>query len=112
MNISPWSDTPFDDPDAFADFLMVHGLSHDRIAQVMYANSDNYTVYPLYDSPHDNHDWALTHYSEHQSIFELLDLTGLPDLASVNFDDEEEFETWMQLHQQVHERINTELGIV
>lgn len=112
MNISPWTDIPFDDDDAFRDFQLVHGLSHDRIAAVMYGTSKFYQTYPLYDTPREDSGWKLDHQTEHQSIFTLLALTGLPDLATVDFDKQDEFENWMLLHQQVHQRINAALGIV
>lgn len=103
---------PFGDEGAFADFQMVHGLSHDRIAAVMYGNSDFYETYPLYNAPNEDPDWLLVHQQEHESIYRLLDLNGLPDLATVDFQNEDEFSDWLLLHQIVHERINAQLGIV
>lgn len=111
MNISPFTDTPFGDEDAFSDFQLVHGLSHDKIAAVMYAQDLTYTTYPLMDSPDYDRDWLLTHQEEHQSIFNRLGLSGLPDLATVDLKKEGEYSDWMFLHQQVHQAINAALGI-
>ena len=111
MNLAPWTDTPFDDEDAFDDFQLVHGLAHDKIAAVMYPLGFVYTTYPLYETPNYNIDWLLTHQEEHQSIFAQLGMTGLPDLASVDLKKDEEYQDWMLLHQQVHQQINSFLGI-
>lgn len=112
MNIAVWTDTPFDDADAFLDFQLAHVLAHDRIAQVLYSGSGFYQTYPLYDENHGDAGWKLDHQTEHESIFTLLQMDGLPDLTTVDFDKRDEFENWMLLHQQVHERINNALGIV
>ena len=73
---------PFDDQDAFEDFQLAHALAHDSIAQSMFANSLIYNAYPLDETPRWDKDWLETHQQEHQSIFFLLDMTGLPDLVS------------------------------
>lgn len=102
---------PPDDDDAFADFSLIHALSHDRIAKAMYANANYYTTYPLYETPDHDHDWLLNHQAEHQSIFTLLGMTGLPDLATVDLTKPEEREDWLLLHMQIHQRINAALNI-
>lgn len=112
MNIEPFQDTPFGDDEAFEAFQLAHGLAHERIASVMIGLGNNYNTYPLYDTPDTDRDWKLFHYIEHQSIYHLLKLDNLPDLSTVNFDDEGEFTDWMQMHTLVHTRINATLGIV
>lgn len=111
MNIAPWVDTPFDDADAFGDFQMVHGLAHDDIASVMYQLNNVYTTYPLMDATTENKDWLLTHQQEHASIYALLGLTGLPDLATVDLRKDDEYTDWLNLHNQIHTVINATLGI-
>src|ERR1700741_1687447 len=111
MNLSPLSDVPFGDRDAFYDFMLAHGIAHKKIALVMFANDDQYDTYPLFDTPFEDTDWRLTHQSEHQSIYTLLGLQGLPDLARVDFDDQEQYEDWFLQHRLVHEIINAALGI-
>lgn len=111
MNLSVWTDTPFDDEDAFADFALVHGLAHDKFAEVMYPLGFVYTTYPLYDTPNYDRDWLMTHQQEHESIFAQLGLTGLPDLATVDLKKNDEYDDWMEQHQLIHEQINSFLGI-
>ncbi len=112
MNLTPFSDNPFDDDDAFKDFGLAHGLAHDKIAAVMYDAGFFYEAYPLYDARANDRDWLLTHQQEHQSIFAQLGLNGLPDLATVDLRNEDEWEDWNDQHAQIHERINAFLGIV
>ena len=112
MNLSPFSDMEFDDERAFEDFQLSHGLAHQKIAQVMFGNSNFYTTYPLFETPGQDRNWLLVHQAEHQSIFNLLGMTGLPDLATVDLKDEDQFDDWMQQHDDVHRRINAALGIV
>lgn len=111
MNISPWTDTPFDDSDAFDDFALVHGMSHEKIAAVMFNAGSVYTTYPLLDTPDYDRNWLVTHQQEHQSIYNLLGLSGLPDLATVDLKKEDEFYDWLLAHQQIHTIINANLGI-
>lgn len=111
MNISPWTDTPFDEPDAFADFALSHGLAHDKIAAVMYGNGNTYVTYPLYDTVTYERDWLLDHQAEHESIYSLLGLSGLPDLATVDMKKPDEYSDWLLQHQQVHVVLNSVLGI-
>ena len=111
MNLSPFQDTPFGDEDAFEAFQLAHGLAHAKIAQTMFNTSKFYNVYPLFDTPDYDRDWKLFHYTEHQSIFNLLDMSDLPDLATVDFNKQDEYEDWMLQHTLVHARINIALGI-
>jgi len=112
MNLSPFQDTEFGDSEAFEAFQLAHGIAHEKIAQVMLNSVLIYNVYPLFDTPDYDRDWKLFHYTEHQSIFNLLHLTNLPDLATVDFNKQDEFEDWMSQHTFVHARINAALGIV
>lgn len=111
MNIAIFTDAPFDDQDAFRDFQLSHGIAHDQIAKTMFAQGLQYGTYPLYETPREDKSWLLDHQTEHESIYYLLGLTGMPDLATVSFDKQDEYEDWMLLHQQVHSLINDTLGI-
>jgi hypothetical protein len=110
MNLSPFVDTPFDDPDAWDAFELAHGAAHEKVFSVLSSLGKSLNHYPLFDLQ-ENTDWKLIHQSEHESIFRLLGLTGLPDLTSIDLDKQEEFEDWMAYHAQVHARINAFLGI-
>lgn len=110
-SVSVWQDTPFDDKEAFDDFILVHAIVHDKIAAVMYGQDLQYTTYPLLDTPDYNRDWMLTHQQEHQSIYNLLGLSGLPDFATTDLSEEGPYQDFMLLHTQVHQQIGLALGI-
>lgn len=111
MNLQPYQDTPFDDDDAFMDFQMALQLNHDTIAQRMFANGDFYKTYPLIDEPWNVKDWQLTLQQELNSIYALLEMTGLPDLASADLEREQDFSDFMQLLVNAEARVNAALGI-
>ena len=111
MNLAPFTATPFDDPSAFQDFTLALGLSHERIAQVMFQNSFFYKTYPLMDWPDATQDTLQNLQQELGSIYSLLNLNGLPDFSSVDLKKEDEFEDFMLQLQQVESRINMTLGI-
>ena len=111
MNVAPWADTPPGDEEAFSDFTLVLGLAHNRIAAVMFENSLVYATYPIMDGTIGNTDWLQNLQQELQSIFTLLDLTGLPDFSGVDLRKDDEFEDFMLQLQQVEARINATLGI-
>ena len=110
MNLNPFIDTPFEDPDAWEAFELAHGLAHERIYEAMLQAGKMLEHYPLFDLDRQS-DWKLIHYSEHQSLYRALNIQGLPDLATVNLDKKDEWEDWMLFHAQVHSVLNVKLGI-
>lgn len=111
MNISPFSDIIFGDDEGWEAFELAHGMSHQKIYDVLYSQSKFFLYHPLFDTPLSDHNWLLDHQQEHQSHYVLFGLTGLPDLITVDFSRENEFLDWLLLHAQVHTRINTAAGI-
>lgn len=111
MNVAPFTDCPFDDSDAFADFALVLGLAHERIAQVMFANSLFYKTYPLIDWKPENRDTIQNLQQELGSIYSLLNLNGLPDFSGVDLKKQDEFEDFMLQIKGVETTINAQLGI-
>jgi hypothetical protein len=112
MNLSPFSDLPFCDEESWDDYQLAHGMAHQKIYDVLYSQSKFFLYHPLFDTPLHDRNWLLDHQQEHQSHFLLLGLTGMPDLITVNFENENEFLDWHLLHAQVHTLINSKLGIV
>ena len=51
------------------------------------------------------------HQFEHEAIYTLLGLVGMPDLSSSDLDDKQQWQDWQQTHQDVHTYINNVLGI-
>jgi len=104
------ADAKFGDEDAFADFLGQHEVSHQGIAQKLIAAGQLIAMIPMADTPVNHSDWLLDHYQIHREIARVLN-TILPDLASVDLQDENQYIEWMRLHGAVHAQINLALGI-
>lgn len=112
LNLTPASDAPFGNADAFTDFLGVHEVSHQTIAsRITAAIGFTITTRPLSDTPAGNPDWLLDHYDIHRQIGAALGLS-VPDISEVDLNDRSQYDDWMQGHAQLHEDINTVLGIV
>jgi hypothetical protein len=113
MNIDIASDNPFNDPEGFTDFLGQHELAHQQIEAFMLKAGLAPIGYDISSNPRENENWAADHYQLHVNEFNLLNLgaDNLPDLSVVNFDDEAQYNDWMQLHSAVHDYVNAALGI-
>ena len=110
-SIAVYSDLQADDTEAFAGFALAHGMSHEQILDAIALSGDAIPHYPYFEVTQWDQDWLQNHQSEHQAIYTVLGLTGLPDLASVDLKNDNELKTWMDLHQQVHYNINLALGL-
>ena len=104
------ADAPFGNQEAFNDFLGQHDLAHTTIASTMARKGSVLNVVPLADTPVDNKDWLLDHYSTHVEIGRYIG-QSVPDISSVDLKNEEQYLDWMLLHAQLHEQINAALGI-
>lgn len=111
MNIAPFQDMPADDVEAFQDFQLSHNMAHQKIYDTLLSQGKVIGRNPLADSNFWERDWLLSHQQEHSAIYVAINLTGLPDMASSNLKNQDELETWMEVHNQVHKNINTALGI-
>jgi hypothetical protein len=68
--------------------------------------------YPLMDFPRERNDaYLMDHWQVHVSNARLLGLHDVPDLATVDFDDVNQYETWLETHAQVHAAENRALGL-
>lgn len=111
MNLAPWQDIPFGDPEAMEDFRLSLQLNHNKIAQKMFAANLLYKTYPLIDADEHNKDWQQNLQQELGSVYTLLNLTGLPDISGTDLTKENDFQTFMQLLVFAEGRVNAVLGI-
>jgi hypothetical protein len=57
-------------------------------------------------------DWLNLHAQLHQHEYSAVSPSLIaPDLSTVNFNNEEQFNEWMQAHQQMHDAVSQSLGI-
>jgi len=110
VNILPFIDTEFDDPEAFEAFALANGMAHQRIYNVMYSIGKPFTYYPLMDAESDT-DWLLILNQQMQSIYAKLGINGLPDFAGVDLHKREDFEDFMLSYGRSLQLVNIVLNI-
>jgi hypothetical protein len=111
MSVSQFPDAPFGDEDSFMDFLMVNAMAHQTIAETMMVQGKIVSSVPIGDMTDDMKDWLMAHADIHQQEFDQLGLTGMPDLATVDLENEQAYYDWMQMHSIVHSSVGAALGI-
>lgn len=111
MNLAPFTDIAFDEPEALEDFRFALQTAHDKIASVLFKQGKVYHTYPLIDADGSNKDWQQNLQSELSSIYSLLGFTGLPDFAGADLNQENDFTDFLLSLQLVERRINAQLGI-
>ncbi len=111
VGMSPllWLDWPFKDQDAWHDFLWAHEQWHRVLEGVAQQAPFNHTVvhFPLDD--------LSTNPTGHQQMHDgLADGFGIArggDLTTVDFDVEDQFQTWMYVHALDHQRFRLVAGV-
>lgn len=113
MNLDIASDNPYDDKDAFVDFLGQNEIAHQQINEFMLRAGLSPLNFSLTSNPQENPNWLADHYQLHINEFNLLNLgaDNLPDLSVVDFTDQGQYLDWMQDHAAVHDYVNQVLGI-
>ena len=110
--VAPLFDVPFDSKSEWQVFMLEHALQHGDIYAGIVAKGKNMTIFPLIDATEPNdHDWLNNHQLEHQEIYDILGLSGLPDLSSADLSKQDQWQTWHDQHRDVHSLINSVLGI-
>jgi hypothetical protein len=110
-NITIFSDLFVKDKTQFSEFAMAHAMSHEAIYDTILQAGTTIPHFPYFDVVDWDKDWLQNHQQEHQAIYNYLGVTGLPDLASSDLTKDEELQTWMQLHADVHDYINQLLNL-
>lgn len=110
VNLTLLADTPFEDKDAFLDFLGAHEISHAGIARKIIELGGFVISRPIGEKPEDDRDWMLDHYQMHLAIGAYVG-QPVPDLMGYDLSVQEQHEEWMTIHSNVHSNINSALGI-
>ena len=114
MDISPHSTFLFDDKDAWAGFLLANSLSHSNYNDELERQGKAPLSFPIadfLDTLDGREDWLLGHYRLHAEIGFLLNLPGSANLADLDFDDDAQFQDWLQQHLLSHRQIDQALGL-
>ena len=104
------ADAPFDDKEAFLEFIGLNEIAHQTIARFLQKFGIPISRVPLSESPLSNSDWLLDHWTLHIAEGRALGIS-VPDLSAVDFSDEQQYLDWMRSHAALHEAENLALGI-
>ena len=113
MDVSSVSTFDFHDEPMREHFLMLNGLAHRTYFQALIALGFEPNDYPIFDldsSKVGHEDWQNIHGLMHAQASDLLDLE-LPDLTDVDFNNANDFMSWLQLHQDAHIALDVALGV-
>ena len=110
MNLKPAADAPFGDEDAFLDFLGQNEIAHVSIGSALARLGYVVSSPPPIGNPNETHDWLLDHWQRHRDECVPLGIP-VPDLSSVDLQQEEQYLDWMQQHGDLHAQQNLRLGI-
>jgi hypothetical protein len=103
-----------DDEDAISDWLLAHRARHDAYAQAAALQGANVQSYDFSTSDMPDDDWFQRHATTHAALqaFMAPDQTvNLNVLTQYTWDNQEDFDTWMQMHTLIHQRLDQGLGI-
>lgn len=115
MNALLFTDVDYESDDSWGGFELAHGLTHQTVYEALLYVSDMTTVpvyYPLYVFPRrGNNEYLLNHYYTHLANARVLGIVGLPDLSTVDLEDDQQRDDWMKLHADVHAAENAILQV-
>jgi len=101
-----------EDEDGIDVWLLAHKFRHQTYA---YAASLQGVSTPPYDfSDYPDDDWFARHANAHLALqaFQSPDQTiNLTILSQYTWDNDDDFQTWMQMHTLVHQRLDEGFGI-
>jgi len=110
MNISNAVDAPFGDQESFLDFLGQNEIAHVAFGTALARLGHIIASPPPIGNPNESHDWLNDHWHRHRDECVTLGI-AVPDLSSVDLQDEEQYRDWMLLHGELHTQQNKALGI-
>ena len=115
MDMSPFTDIPFGNEASFSNFLMANDLAHQQVATALNVRGKIIPRYPLADMRGNPKAWLQLHQDTHQQELSLLlaNTAGQNDvdLASVDLDDKDAYNDWIQGHADIHVYVNSLLGL-
>jgi len=97
-----WQSVPFEDRDAWFDFLHHHEVWHRELAK-----KEQTSMQPL-DDMRDN---LLPHANMHRELSDALNIPPATDLVAYDLSDETSFVGWMASHAIDHDRLRQAAGL-
>ena len=101
-----------DDSAGVSAFLLAHRIRHETYGQAAALAGVASGVYQLGYYPDDT--WFLTHGSAHQFLLQFMPSDNSVDmtvLTAYSWDNQGDFDTWMQMHTLIHQLLDQHFGI-
>jgi hypothetical protein len=115
-SLDPYGDLDFDDDIGMQAFLQAHAARHSSYQQAAMLQGLAFADTNLNDYPDD--DWFQRHYVVHVQLNSLLaanptiydPTVNIATLVDYNWDNADDFFSWMQMHTRIHQRIDQFFG--
>jgi len=112
MNMDSLAAVEFGDKDGLRVMLFENQMQHQLFYNVLADTGQLSTFYPLGDAEFtDLDDWILLHYQQHLSLSELLSTSSPFELIDTDWNQEDDFNDWVQAHLLLHQGIVAQLGL-
>jgi len=112
MNFEALNAVKFGDRDSLGEFLFENGLEHRLFQQTFMDAGISVPIFPIMDADVDNlDDWLLAHQVEHQAFADLLGLDNPFNMLDTDWNVENDFYEWLNLHYNIHVSIANTLGL-
>lgn len=103
MNPNLFIDVEYDSADSWGAFQIAHGMTHQTTYEAILQRDKVPFYLDMYEFPHDDYtEYLLDHYEVHRSNAQALGIASIVDLSTVDLSNPQEYQSWMQLHAQVH----------
>jgi hypothetical protein len=118
MNIQPWSDVQWRDDAAWKQFVFMHMVAHNNMAEYFADQNLKIDNFPFDDVPWSGkpdemqqlQDFLFLHQRVHVELANRLSLTAPPDLELYKLNDEDQFNDWTSDHAAEHDRLLLAIG--
>ena len=101
------------DKEAMQDWARQHMEWHQRIyTEAIKQGFKTYDVYPALRDMDDLEGWSYFHSLEHANITHSIFIGDAPDLNGLDPEDKESWQSWMEVHADIHSVIRSALGII
>lgn len=110
MQVASYVDVAFGSEAAWNSFLHAHGMDHEAWYETTLDNGFEMENYPLIEWD-EREGWLERHQRVHEQVAEAWGVDGPPNLQDWDLDDETQYEFWIALHAQEHQRMDAVMGL-
>lgn len=106
------STVEFGDQDGLRVMIFENQMQHQLFYNILADQNIISTFYPLGDAEFtDLDDWLLMHWNQHFNLADLLSLASPFELIDTDWNQEDDFNDWVQQHLLIHQNIAAALGV-